>query len=150
MASFDEQTLSALREKAKEDGFAVLSGIRLLEITPRGAVGEMRLGPEHRNSNGGIHGGALYTLADMVGGAVAYTSGQRRGAGTSCVTTSSSFYFFRPVRDSERLIGRATLRKEGRTLVVVDVSVEDEDGNEICGGSLSYCPIDLEAYRQKG
>ncbi|MBI2296614.1 MAG: PaaI family thioesterase [Betaproteobacteria bacterium] len=44
-------------------------GMRLVSLTPRKVIAEMRVRPMHLNRNGRVNGGALMTLADVMGAA---------------------------------------------------------------------------------
>ena len=55
-----------IREFFKRDKFAELAGIELLEISPGKAKAKMTVGPQHLNGVDIVHGGAVFTLADLV------------------------------------------------------------------------------------
>ena len=67
---------SAGRKVRHPDGTAVLSsgmpramGVRLVSISKRKVVAEMRVKPMHINRSGRVNGGALMAFADVVGAA---------------------------------------------------------------------------------
>lgn len=66
-------------------------GVRLVSLSPRKVVAEMRVRPMHLNRNGRVNGGALMTLADVMGaaGAVANRPLSCRG-GT--IESKSNFF----------------------------------------------------------
>lgn len=131
------------------NGFRELCGIRITHLGPDGGVGEMPLGPQHLNPNGTVHGGALYTLADTVAGHAAIAWGLAatgRGPDSlACTTVTGSLNFLRPAR-GEKLVCRATCRKMGKTLSVLDVSILDDRGEETCSGSFTFYYIDRGRY----
>ena len=47
------------------DRFAAESGVTLDGLGPEGAVCSMAVTPRHRNANGGVMGGAIFTLIDL-------------------------------------------------------------------------------------
>lgn len=49
---------------AENDAFARLAGIELIEARLGYAKARMAIGPQHLNGLGGVHGGAIFTLAD--------------------------------------------------------------------------------------
>ena len=57
---------TALRAFFKNDRFARLSGIELLDAGPGWAKAQMAVGDQHLNAADVVHGGALFTLADLV------------------------------------------------------------------------------------
>ena len=56
---------TALRAFFKNDRFARLSGIELLDAGPGWAKAQMAVGDQHLNAADVVHGGALFTLADL-------------------------------------------------------------------------------------
>lgn len=129
--------------------FAEHNRITILTTDDEGCTAEMILGPEQLNGNQEIHGGALYTLADTMAGVSVGVWGIRRfGPSISSVTVNSSFQFMRPLRCGDKVLAKGTYRKMGRSLAVVDVSVTDINGLELCGGTFTYYFIDLDRYRK--
>ena len=57
------------------DRFARHSGIELLEVSEGFARAKMPLGPFHHNGIGTVHGGALFTLADLAFAAASNSHG---------------------------------------------------------------------------
>ncbi len=48
----------------ERDEFARLTGLEVLETSPGRAKVRMKVGPQHLNGMGVVHGGAIFTLAD--------------------------------------------------------------------------------------
>ena len=65
-----------LKEFFKRDKFAELCGIKLVEISPGSAKAEMVVTEDHLNGVGTVHGGAIFTLADLAFAAAANSYGQ--------------------------------------------------------------------------
>jgi len=74
------------------DAFARHQGIELLEVAPGRAKARMPLGEAHRNALGGVHGGAIFALADFVFAAASNSHG------TLAVAINVSISFLRPPR----------------------------------------------------
>lgn len=72
--------------------FSYENGIYVTKVEPGRAEGVLEVGPDSINPHGMVHGGALATLADTVGGSCACATGRR------CVTASSSMEFLRPAQ----------------------------------------------------
>lgn len=68
--------MESLQEFFKRDKFAELCGIRLVEISPGNAKAEMIVKKEHFNGVNTVHGGAIFTLADLAFAAAANSYGQ--------------------------------------------------------------------------
>lgn len=104
--------------------FAVTLGMELVSATPEEVVGRLAWREELCTTGGALHGGALMSLADNLGGVCAYLN-LPDGAGTA--TISSSTNFLRGVREG---VITATARplRVGRTVIVVVTEVRDDSG----------------------
>ena len=112
------------REYFKGDRFATNSGMQLDELGEDYAVCSMTLNEGHRNANGGIMGGVIFTLADL---AFAALSNQLHRP--TVAQQVSINYLSAP--KGERLIARASIRKTGRTSTILQVDVSDDTGRDI-------------------
>jgi len=104
--------------------FAVTIGIELVSATPEEVVGRLAWREELCTTGGALHGGALMSLADNLGGVCAYLN-LPAGAGTA--TISSSTNFLRGVREGTVTATARPLRV-GRTVIVVQTELRDDDG----------------------
>jgi acyl-CoA thioesterase len=59
----------------ERDRFAQLCGIELLEVAPGRSRARMALTPAHLNGVGSVHGGAIFTLADLAFAAASNSHG---------------------------------------------------------------------------
>lgn len=117
MASTPEQ-LTALMP------FARLAGIQLLSAAPEEVRGRLDWSAERCTTGGMLHGGALLTLADSLGGVLAYLN-LREGQRTA--TLESKTNFIRPVREGH-VEGTARPLHTGRTTMVVETRLVDAAG----------------------
>lgn len=62
-------------EFMQKDKFAQHTGIELLEMSPGRAKARMKIREEHKNGMGVAHGGAIFTLADLVFAAASNSHG---------------------------------------------------------------------------
>jgi 1,4-dihydroxy-2-naphthoyl-CoA hydrolase len=102
--------------------FAATLGIELVSATPEEVVGRLAWREELCTTGGAMHGGALMSLADNLGGVCAYLN-LPGGAGTA--TISSSTNFLRGVREG-RVTATARPLRVGRTVIVVETEVRDD------------------------
>ena len=106
------------------DRFAVENGMRIDEIGDGTSVCSMTIEKRHLNANGGVMGGAIFTLADFAFAAAA----NNRHRPT--VAQQVSVNFMSGSRGS-RLIARAKCRKDGRTTCVYNIDVTDDAGRDV-------------------
>ena len=85
------------------------------------------MGAETTTTGGAMHGGALMSLADTIGGVVAFLN-LPEGAGTS--TISSSTVFLRGLREGT-LTATGRLIHKGRTTIVAETELTDAEGRPV-------------------
>ena len=115
-------------DEAKEffykDKFAVNTGITLDELTEDEAICSLKLTDEHRNAYGGVMGGVIFTLGDF---AFAVLSNQIHQL--TVAQQVDIHYLSAPKGD--KLIAKATCRKDGRTSSIVNVDISDDFGRDV-------------------
>ena len=67
--------MDALKRFIDQDAFARHLGIELLEYGVGRATAQLTVGPQHLNSAGTVHGGAIFSLADVAFSAAANSHG---------------------------------------------------------------------------
>ena len=97
--------------------------------------------PEHCNSHGVAHGGAIMTLLDVTLATAARSANQ----GMSVVTIEMKTSFMRPVPagEGQALVSRGRLLHRTRSMAFVEGSVFDADG-QLCAhasGTFKYVPL---------
>ena len=117
-------SLDEARAYFSADLFAAQSGVVIDGLGEREAVCSMALSPRHRNAEGGVMGGAIFTLIDLAFAAAA------NNAHRPTVAQQVSVNFLSPARGT-RLIARAACRKDGRTSCVYNVDVTDDLGRDV-------------------
>ena len=121
---------SVLDEVNKAHQFSYENGIEVTHLEPGLTRGVLHAGPNSVNPHGMIHGGAMATLADTVGGCCACSRGG------SCVTASSSMEFLRPAQGD--LFCEATPKKLGRQLSVIQIVITDTRGKTVATGTFTF------------
>jgi acyl-CoA thioesterase len=114
-------TMQAIRDFFKNDRFAQHSGIELLEIGEGHAKARMPIRDCHRNGVNIVHGGAIFTLADLVF-AVASNS-----HGTVAVAINASIWFVKAAKDGV-LYAEAKEVSRNPKLAVYSIEVTDDAG----------------------
>jgi len=111
--------MDAIRALMERDEYAKHSGMKLLEVGPGAARVTMTIGKEHLNGLGGVHGGAIFTLADFAFAAAA------NAHGTIAVAINVSISYLRPVTGNV-LHAQAAEVSRSRSLASYTVRVTDE------------------------
>jgi 1,4-dihydroxy-2-naphthoyl-CoA hydrolase len=124
MAPEPQGTAEQLAEVGALIPFAGTLGVELLSATPEEVVGRLAWRAELCTTGGALHGGALMSLADNLGGVCAYLN-LPPGAGTATISSSSNF--MRAVRQGH-VTGTARPLRVGRSVIVVQTELRDDDG----------------------
>lgn len=150
----DKEVFHRIQEFGRGNNyFQTHCGIRIPVVNETCCRGEMPLDPKiHFNPNGTVHGGALYTIADSVGGAAALAWGLA-ATGKSMdelrvVTVNGNLNYLRPARGT-CIYAEARYRKMGRTMAVIDLSLTDDQDEEVCSGTFTFMYVQFQRYKTK-
>ncbi len=119
--------------------FAVKLDIELVSASAGEVVGRLVWREDLCTTGGGLHGGALMSLADNLGGVCAYLN-LPPGAGTA--TISSSTNFLRAVLEGEVTAAARPLRV-GRSVIVVQTEVRDDEDRLVAQTTQAQAVIGL-------
>ena len=121
------QTFGSIEEAKKYftgDRFATLNGMVLDELDETHSLCSLVLDDRHKNANGGIMGGVIFTLADF---AFAVLSNHIHKP--TVAQQVSVNYLGAPKGD--KLFAKAVCRKNGSRTTVINVDVTDDTGRDI-------------------
>lgn len=107
--------------------FADHLGLEVVSASAQEAVLSLRWQPHLTTAGPALHGGALMSLADSVGGLVAFLN---LPEGCSTSTTASSTFFVRGLREG---VATATARPVhvGGSTIVVETTITDDQGRTV-------------------
>jgi 1,4-dihydroxy-2-naphthoyl-CoA hydrolase len=134
MATPDPQRLVALMP------FAEALGIELDAAGPDEVRGRLAWAPERCTAGGVMHGGALMSLADTLGGICAFLN-LPEGAQTSTISSSTSF--MRAVREGQ-VHGATRPLHTGRTVVVVQTELRNDEGRLVAQVTQSQAVLQAD------
>ncbi len=93
-----------------------------------------------------MHGGILCTLMDETAGWVVFRKLQTAG-----MTTNLEVKYKKPIMTTEPMITvRAKIKEQRRNIVVIDVNVENSDGEVCTVGKATYFAFDKEKSKEMG
>lgn len=118
------ETIDQARAYFEGDRFALENGVTIDELSPAGAVCSFEITTRHRNAEGGVMGGAIFTLVDLAFAVAA------NNIHKPTVAQQVSMNFLSAPK-GKKLFARAECRKDGRTSTIVTVDVTDEKGNDV-------------------
>ena len=117
------------------NAFARMLQIETVEMREGFARAVMPIGDGLRNPQGAVHGGVLYTIADVAGGNAAASRGEQ------IATVDSDFHFMRAGLYLTSLNAVAKELKYGKRISVYHVEVADQEGTVLGVGTFSYAGL---------
>lgn len=124
-----------LKYRMERNQFARHLGVQLTEITLGGAKGIVEIRPEHLNPIGSVHGGCLFTLADVVAAAAASSYGEH------ITTMDCNIHYLKAGLNSTSIHADAKVLKHGRKVTVVEVGITDQDGVLLITAILTFMSL---------
>lgn len=106
-----------------KDIFAKHLGIEVTELRAGYARTHMTIKPEHRNSLNIVHGGAIFSLADLAFAAASNSHG------TAAVAINVNISYLKPIKSNE-LVAEAKENSCGTKLASYTIHIYDEE--EVC------------------
>ena len=123
--------------------FANMMDLRIIEI--KKGYARTVIDPvtkTHLNPINSVHGGCLFTIADVTAGSAASSYG------IQVTTLNSHFNFLRPGLHTTKLYGEAREVKHGKNISVYTVEIKDQDEVVLAEGAFTFAslgkPIVLE------
>lgn len=128
----------------QDDGFVKLAGIEIVEVTAEKAVVKAKIDDRHRNANGSVQGGMLYTLADF---AFAVLGNHNHPVTVTQVGQIS--YVKAAITDEVTATARESVRSGHTT--VCQVTVQDDKGQTVCICNFNgfVKDVDKETLKEK-
>ncbi|NTV90569.1 MAG: PaaI family thioesterase [Clostridiales bacterium] len=124
----EKDVIKLINDNAK---FTKYNNMVITKIGLGTAEGEMPVVEEAMNHYGGVHGGALFSLADNVAGVAAVS---RK---TACVTLGASIHYFKQVKDG-LVKAVATETNRSRKTGLYEVNMYDETGELVAKAEFTY------------
>lgn len=118
--------------RATSGGLSKELGMEIMECREGYCKGRIVLQEKHQNPYGWVHGGCLYALADTIAGIAAST------AGNYVSTVNSNFHFLRTGTNTEEIICTAQKIKNGRTLLIYEAEITNDQGDVLAKGDFTY------------
>ena len=127
-----KQTVQALRDIVKNNPYMQMLSMEVMELSGQHAKGKMKVGPNLLNPYGSVHGGCLYSLADVISGLAACARGRY------CSTVSGNMNYIMPAINTEYVYCSANEVRYGSHLAVYEVQLTDDEGNLLETGTFTF------------
>lgn len=124
-----------LKFRNEMNPFAQMLNIDATELREGYARASMPVSRKLMNPQGAVHGGVLYTLADVAGGNAAASYGEW------IATLDADFHYLRPGLNPTSLMAEAVELKHGKRISVYDVKVSDQNGTVLAAGTFTFSSL---------
>lgn len=108
------------------------------------ACGEMRVTDNVLNPYHSVHGGALYSLADIISGIAACSHGRFAS------TVSGNMNYIRPAMDTDKIVCEAKEIRHGNRLAVYDVLLRDDKDELLETGTFTFYIMNRDVMEDFG
>ena len=133
--------LAALEERVRASEFQRWAGLELVSLSEGRAEFALATLPEHRNLEGGLHGGLLAILADTATGVAMHSA---VGPERTHVTVQLDMHFLaRP--SSDRVVAVGEVVRAGRRIGFAEAEIADEEGTAVARASATFLISEKEA-----
>ena len=137
------QLEQAMRKIIDTNSYMRYLGVEMLKLTEGYGLGRMRYKEELLNPYGMLHGGSLYSLADIIAGAVACMGGH------FVTTVSGNMNFLLPADHTEFVYCESIQLRQGKHLAVFDVKIKDDENRVLDSGEFTFFLTEHEVIAQK-
>ncbi|MDE5820243.1 MAG: PaaI family thioesterase [Lachnospiraceae bacterium] len=134
----DDRVKQELKKLVTHNIYAEAMGIELLELRQGYARGRMPYRLENANPYGSLHGGALYSLADIICGLAACTYGYYSS------TIEGSMHYVRPALNTRYVICEAHELRQGRQVSVYEARLTNDEGLLLDTAEFSFYMLEKE------
>lgn len=140
-----EETELILRKMAAENAYMQFLGIEFLEIKQGYGFARMKFKDELTNPYGMLHGGSLYSMADIVAGTAACMDGHY------VTTVNGTLNFMLPAKETEYIYCEAVQLRRGKHLAVFEVKLKDDKDRLLDSGEFTFYVTEQQvtAWREK-
>lgn len=112
-------------------------GIEFLELDNNHAIARIPHSEKLANPFGSLHGGVLYSLADIVCGSLACT------CGNYTTTVNGNMEYISPGMNSEYYECVATLKHSGSHMIFVNCEIKSDTGRLVASGSFTFYKTEI-------
>jgi acyl-CoA thioesterase len=131
-----EKNIEMLRDGSTVEPLWRFLGIQLVEIGEGYAKASLKLKPEFLNFAGLVHGGIIMTLADSVFGYAVNT------LHFPTVACQFNTHLLAPPMPDDELFAECRVVKQGKRMVMAEISVEDQSGKLIARATGTSIPLE--------
>ena len=127
-----ELIIKKLFQTVKEDEYIQMLGLELIDLKPGYAKSRIKFSKKLCNPYNVIHGGCLYSIADITAGYAGCAYGH------FVTTISGNMNYVRPAKNSEYIYCEAKVVRQGNKVCAYNVELFDDNNEILQNGSFNF------------
>lgn len=135
------QAKAVMEDILLKDNFSVHLGIEVLDVSEDRITARIPFKKELTNNYGSLHGGVVFSFADILAGTLACMGGKFAS------TAEGNMNYLRPAMAREYVYGEAVTLREGKHLVVVETRLTNEDGLLLDVGTFTFFKSEVDVVK---
>lgn len=132
---------SKMVDSLKDNPFCQYLGLEFIELDNKFCKARIPFKKEILNPYGTTHGGALYSIADIVAGTVACLNGKY------CTTVDGHMNYLEPATSKDFIYCEAKKVRGGKHLIVVKVKIKNDAGKLLDDGSFTFFRTEIDVVK---
>ena len=120
-----------LEKIIEENEYCNMLGIEVIEVKEGYSKGRMKFDKKLCNPYGYIHGGCLYSFADVISGIASCSYGNY------VCTISGNMNYLKPAINTNYLYCEAEVIKHGKSISYCNITITNDDGDIIDNGTFN-------------
>lgn len=132
-----------LLETAQNDDYIKMLGIEIMDISCGYAKSKMKYTSKICNPYNSVHGGCLFSMADITTGYAACSYGNYVS------TISGNINYIKPAMNTEYIYCTGQVVRQGKQISVYNVELSDDDGNILETGSFTFFTLNRKVLDNK-
>ena len=137
-----EKVKQTMLEFLKKDDFANSLGMEIIELTPDYGYVRIPLKKQYLNPYGSMHGGILYSIADIVAGTIGCL------CGNYVSTISGTLNYLEPALNTTYVHCYVEKIREGKHILFFDVVLKNDDETVLDKGTFSFFKLDKKVCEE--
>ena len=131
-----------LLQTARDDVYMKMLGIEIIDLSCGYAKSKMKITSQICNPYNSVHGGCLFSMADITAGYAACSYGNYVS------TVSGNMNYIRPAMNTEYIYCVGQVVRQGKQISVYNVELSDDYGNVLETGSFTFFKLNKEVVQQ--
>lgn len=136
--NISESIKERLLQKVHDDQYIKMIGMEFTELGRGYAKSRMKVSPGICNPYNSVHGGCLFSLADITSGYAACTYGNYAS------TISGNMNYIRPAMDTAYIYCNATVIRQGKQVSVYNVELFNDNGDLLENGTFTFYTLNTK------